>query len=438
MNYNYFILFYTFLISSFSLFLILGIFLEFKELYIILVTFLLILFGFRLGKLSPSFLFVLSIVIFIWMRPLMSLFFNSELVQAGYSYTEENLTNTIGYIGLVISLIIFSYYLNFRNAQKISKFYNFSLNYKFKLNKYLKLLLYGSILSGVSFIYISYQKMSLMGLSSYFEVTSDSNFYEHLFLFFVAKQLMILYLLLESNKNKNFVILSLIMFIFSIGFVLIGLRGFTIAYMFTFLFFINLRYKINFIFLFLVGIMLIYIASIVIEFRLGYQIYDGFVDIIKSTLHSQGASFEVVYGSVNYQEGLKQCLSYSDYFMKKIPFGDCVDSVRGVYFAEGGGFASAFFAEILYFSYLGVIVFSYIIGFVLSLLDQLYLKIKQKSKEQNRYYIYILFFLIVPNLVYIGRASAFDLIFKFIISTLMIFFIINLVKILRKFTMERL
>lgn len=145
MNYNYFILFYTFLISSFSLFLILGIFLEFKELYIILVTFLLILFGFRLGKLSPSFLFVLSIVIFIWMRPLMSLFFNSELVQAGYSYTEENLTNTIGYIGLVISLIIFSYYLNFRNAQKISKFYNFSLNYKFKLNKYLKLLLYGYI-----------------------------------------------------------------------------------------------------------------------------------------------------------------------------------------------------------------------------------------------------------------------------------------------------
>lgn len=434
MKYNFIIIFLSFVVLSFSMFLLSGIFQEIQNIYISLVSLLLVLFGLRLGKFSPSFLFVLSIFIFIWMRPFMSLFFDLQLVEAGNIPSEGDLINTVAYIGLVVSLIIFSYYINLNFAKQVSTFYQGVNNCKIMaLNWSLKYLFYISILLGILFLYFSYQKMGLLGTSSYFEITSENSFYEYLYLFFLAKQLMILYILFESDKSKNFILMSLILFIFSIGFILIGLRGYTIAYMFTFLFFLNLKYKINFLLLFLIALCLIYIAAIVIEFRLGYQIYDNFWEVLMMTFHSQGASFEVVYGSVNYQQELKQCINYIDYF-KGMPFGDCVDKVRGVNFAEGGGFASAFFAEILYFSYLGVLIFSFFIGLIIVLLDELFLKLKNINVKEKTYFISLLFFLILPNLVYLGRSSAFDLIYKFIVSSIIIFIIINLKKIFKILT----
>lgn len=438
MKQNFILIVLSLLSGCFSLFMLVGIFHELIFVYILLITFLLILFGLKQGKFSPSFLFVLSIFIFIWSRPFLSLFSDIELVEAGNFVHEDNLINTIAYIGLLVSLIILSYYISLDFVKKICFFYENNNGYKIiYLNQYFKYLFYISILLGIFFLYFSYEKMVLLGTSSYFQVTSENSFYTHLFYFFLAKQFMIIYLLLDSNQNKNFILISFLLFIFSIGFILIGLRGYTIAYMFSFLFFINLKYKINFLFLFFIGIILIYVAAIVIEFRLGFKIYDNFWDIIKMTFFSQGASFEVVYGSVTYQEELKECISYTDYFQGK-SFGDCVDQVRGVNFAEGGGFASAFFAEILYFTYFGVLIFSFSIGFIIALLDQLFIKLKRTNNNQKVYYIYLLFFLILPNLVYLGRSSAFDLISKFIISSIIVLIVINLGKIYKKIIEGRL
>lgn len=438
MKQNFILIILTLLLGCFSSFMLVGFFHELIFVYILLITFLLILFGLKQGKFSPSFLFILSIFIFIWARPFLSLFSDIELVEAGNFVHEDNLINTIAYIGLVVSLIILSYYISLNFVKKICYFYENNSRYEIMiLNQYFKYLFYISILLGMFFLYLSYEKMSLLGTLSYFEVTSENNFYTHLFYFFLAKQLMIIYLLFNSDKNKDFILISFLLFVFSIGFILIGLRGYTIAYMFSFLFFINLKYRINFLFFFLIAIILIYIAAIVIEFRLGFQIYDSFWDIIKMTFFSQGASFEVVYGSVTYQEELKECISYTDYFKGK-PLGDCIDQVRGVNFAEGGGFASAFFAEILYFTYFGVLIFSFCIGFIIALLDQLFIKLKRTNNNEKVYYIYLLFFLILPNLVYLGRSSAFDLIFKFIVSSIIILIVINLGKIYKKITEGRL
>lgn len=436
MNYRTIIVCMSFIIACLSMFLMIGELNGFIEVYIILVTVLLTLFGFKLGKFSPSFLLVLSIFIFIWMRPFLSLFFDVTLVEAGYYPKEENLLITTGYIGFVISLIILSYTLFFNYTHRISTFYIQKYNYKFTINKSFNFLFYIAILLGFLFLFHSINKMSLLGSLSYFEITATNNFYEHLFFFFLSKQLIILYLLLESNKKKNFIFISLIIFIFSIGFMLIGLRGYTIAYMFTLLFFINLQYRINFAYLIIIGISLIYVAALVIEFRLGFKLYDSFMDIVLKTFLSQGASFEVVYGSVTYQTELKECISYLDYFNKIIPFGDCVDKVRGVNFSGGGGFASAFFAEILYFSYFGVIIFTFLIGLIVAILDRLYLIIINEKNQEKKYFIYLLFFLILPNLVYLGRSSAFDLISKFIVSSLLIFLFINLLKIFKKITKD--
>lgn len=69
---------------------------------LLIVTFLLIQFSFTV--LSPSFLFVLSVFIFIWMRPF--LFDYGELIYAGYPPTFEKLVNTYIYIGYSVSIII--------------------------------------------------------------------------------------------------------------------------------------------------------------------------------------------------------------------------------------------------------------------------------------------------------------------------------------------
>lgn len=396
--------------------------------YIFMVTLLIVQFSFSVALLSPSFLFSLSILIFIWMRPFLSLFDYGELIYAGYPSTFDKLINTYVYIGYAVTIIIIVYFISGTMARK---FLNSLVNKpKVALPKYFtNTLLYLGIFFGLVFLYYSYQKASLIGLLSYLDLASSNDFHEHFKYFFYAKFLFLLYIIFSKFIEKKFLLINIITFIFSIGFILVGMRGYTISYFFLALFFLGVFYKINIKLFISISVFLLLIAGIAMEYRLGYSLYSGYSDMFLKTFESQGATFEVVYGAVNYMDTIKECISFESY-IKGQAFGDCVDSARGVYFAEGGGFASSFFAEIYYFSIPIALILLIIFGLIIRVLDLMYIKIKNNNQNDNNFYLYVYLFLLIPSVVFFARSSGLDLISKFFILYGLLFMLMNIYKII--------
>lgn len=396
--------------------------------YIFIVTFLLIQFSFTVSLLSPSFLFVLSVFIFIWMRPFLFLFDYGELIYAGYPPTFEKLVNTYIYIGYSVSIIIGTYFIFGRIARKTTN----SLVNKPKLfisHYFTKSILCFGIFFGL--LFYSYQKASLIGLLSYLDLASSSEFHKHFKYFFYAKFLFLIYIIFSKFSEKKFLLISIITFVFSIGFILVGMRGYTISYFFLALFFVGIFYKINMKLFVVLSVLLLLVAGITMEYRLGYSLYSGYGDMFVKTFESQGASFEVVYGAVNYMDSIRRCISVESYF-KGESFGNCVDTARGVYFAEGGGFASSFFAEIYYFSIPIALILLVILGFIIRSLDTMYMKIKNNKQNDSNFYLFIYMFLLIPSLVFFARSSCLDLISKFFVLYGLLYILMNLHKITQR------
>jgi hypothetical protein len=193
---------------------------------------------------------------------------------------------------------------------------------------------------------------------------------------------------------------------------MIGLRGYTIAYLFLFLSVLNLKYKIAILPLFLIAIVLLFTSSLVLNFRLGFSVTESFVDMIFMPFYQQGATFEVVFGAVNFKNEITSCLSIYDYFFSNQSFGNCVDKSRGVFFTEGGGFASSYFAELFFLGGFFTVFTSILFGIVLSILCSAYDRLSA-GLYSDKASATIVFFLI-PNLVYFARSSAFDFISKIV------------------------
>ncbi|HAL7601728.1 TPA: hypothetical protein H7C60_004700, partial [Escherichia coli] len=77
-----------------------------------------------------------------------------------------------------------------------------------------------------------------------------------------------------------------------------GLRGYTIAYGFLLLFFLDIRYRLKIKWLLLVAILVTTISSLILNYRIGIEVNSGLLGIIFNPLLQQGASFETVYGAL--------------------------------------------------------------------------------------------------------------------------------------------
>lgn len=364
---------------------------------------------------SPAGFFILSVLIFIMARPFISVLFNVELIQVGGRIDEKNITLTICLVSIGLSAFIASFGIryNFRYLDRI-------------LMKYtprvpalvINLLLMVSFVLLAIFVNESFHVAKLIGSVDYFSVAGNSDFDSHLKWFFLAKQLVLLAVLLSGRGNRDYVfIASILLFVGSIGFIMIGLRGYTISYFFLYLYFLSERRKINFAWLTVIAIFLLYISAYVLEYRLGFSVFNSPFEMVYLPLYQQGATFEVVFGAVNFIDEIRACLPYEDYF-EGADFGGCVDEARGVPFEEGG-FASSFFAEAYYWGWLFYILVFAIMGSIVSYLDHLSC-IRKRSllspiiNTTSGAKIGVFLLCMIPNLVYFARSGVFDFPTKFI------------------------
>ncbi|MCY1686340.1 hypothetical protein [Yersinia enterocolitica] len=367
------------------------------------------------GYISPISFFILSTIVFIMVRPVYYGFGGDiyNVITAGYGVNNINIVRAFLLTGCVINFIICFYYLSSNVTEGILKkipniyFYNVPLS---------RLTFLIGCTFAVGFIYTSFENFALLGEGNVFSA-EKLGIYDDLYLFKISKIAFLLSLILA--KNKNFLLYSLVIFLSSIGFILVGQRGYTIVYFFCFLFFLNLKYKVNIFQLSIIAVFLLVISSIVINYRVGRDVNSGLLRMIINPILQQGASFEVVFGVSNFKQKVLSCISYSDYF-SNFDFGSCVDKSRGVNFIEGGGFSTSFFAEVIYFGFFWGATICILFGFCLSLVNRAYLKL---INNDNAYAMSLIILFITPNLIYFSRSTAFDFIIKTFISILALYVI---------------
>ncbi|MFQ1813608.1 O-antigen polysaccharide polymerase Wzy [Aeromonas veronii] len=368
--------------------------------------------------LSPIGFFIISISVFILSRPIINIFTEMDIVEAGVVKGKYEIAKTVYLVGIGIatSCLFMSFPVRYE------KYDFFIFKPVLTLPSWIRsCMLYLSIILILLFWYKSYVVAQLVGTESYFSILESSGVHDHLKFFFLSKMILVFYLLSSSERPCHLYFwCSFLLFIGSLGFMAIGLRGYTISYFMMFLFFLNERKKINMVFMIPIGIMVVYVSALVLEHRLGFSVFKNSFEMIYLPLGQQGASFEVVYGAANFLDEIKSCISYSEYFSGS-DFGACVDLARGVGFTSGG-FASSYFAEGLYFGLVVYILLCAVIGIIIKYLDHVSAIRMQASVVAviDRSRCGLLLFCILPNLVYFARSSSFDLIYKFIVSCIFI------------------
>jgi hypothetical protein len=272
------------------------------------------------------------------------------------------------------------------------------------------------IVFGVYFLYASIRASEKLIQADYFAVLEDPSFHEHIKYFFWAKFACLLYLSL-SPKQDNFLKMSFLLLVFSVGFLLIGLRGYFISYLFLYLYFYNERNSLGLIRTIFGALLILFGASYVLEYRLGFSIFENYTDMLTKPLYQQGATFEVVFGAVNFHHDISQCISIVEFFIGPQTFGGCVDSTRGIQWKQGG-FASSFIAEAYFFGPILFAVLSLFLGAGVKLCDELSaIRTNQSFKSisyPKAFGCGFILFLVIPNLVYFGRSSVFDFLIKLI------------------------
>ncbi|MDE1357271.1 O-antigen polysaccharide polymerase Wzy [Vibrio aestuarianus] len=375
--------------------------------------------------LSPNALFIVSVLIFILIRPILSGIGDFEVISIGLKINVLNITKAVVFTMVTVNVIAMTALLS---SSRIERYYNFIPKINI-FNNYIEVLFFSfAILFSLYFLYMSYLGMlKLASGMDYFKFTV-SGAYDHLQYFFISK-LCYLISYLFSKRKIGIVMIASCCFFTSIGFIIIGLRGYTVAYLFLFLSIINLRYKLKIFPLIIVAAALLMISSVVLNFRLGYNVTSSYIDMLVSPFHQQGASFEVVFGAVNFRDELITCISFIDYFLKE-DFGSCVDKVRGVYFSEGGGFASSYFAEVYYLGILPAIFISIVFGISLSFLSSAYVRLRENIYSDKLSGVIV--FLLVPNLVYFARSSAFDFVIKMVQVLILVLLILLFKRLMPK------
>lgn len=359
----------------------------------------------------PSNLYVLSLVIFILARPIIHVFYDVELVEVGNGISDNNIFLTLMVVCASIWLTLVGFWL--QPSSRLFNLYWLKVKYIPHGNSKLTLIFYlvAGVLS-VLFLYYSNIVRGEIDDIGYFAVAEDKGSHQHITIFLALKWLCVV-MLLFTRSNANFLRFSLVVLIASFGFLLIGLRGYFISYLFLFLYFLNEQRRFSPIQVICVAAVLLLGSSIILENRLGFSVYNDIYAMLYMPFYQQGATFEVVFGALTFSESLNECIGFDDYFLKTVDFGACVDKIRGVPFLEGG-FASSFIAESFYLGLLPFALLNLMIGFVVNSLDQVAASRFLNQVDSQPILGGLFLLLTIPNLVYLGRSSAFDLPVKFL------------------------
>lgn len=359
--------------------------------------------------LSPVRLYVISVAVFIMARPLIDLAVPVDLVQVGDGITTENLLATLAVIGASVGTTAAAYFLSGRvvRLRALRAPSTLRLHLPSPVREGALLAMIGF---GLFFLYRSWIASRSLGVTDYFSAMDNPEFHAHIRFFFLAKLFGVLWLLSESRKDR-FRACAGLLCLFASGFLLIGLRGYFLSYFFVWAYFINERMRFGGKTVILAVAGLLYLASFILEYRLGFAVFNNTIEMVTLPLYQQGASFEVVFGTVAFRDEIRDCLPFWSYTIGNGSFGTCVDLARSVPFDEGG-FASSFFAEAHYFGLPVMLILSGALGLGVRLVQHVSVLRTTRLHFDDSFIGGIILFYVLPNLVYFARSSAFDFVFK--------------------------
>ena len=354
----------------------------------------------------PHSYLILSFYVFVWMRYILNLFLNIDIISIGDGINFRNTSLVAVYLGFAMNIICITSVVT-EGTFTQHRIALFESEYRITVSGFVEKLIVGiAICFFVIFLIDSVKKISIVNSADYLAV-SETLLTQGYRYFSMGKHLLILWILFGKDKNRFFKA-STILMIASIGYLMRGARGYAIMYIFMWILFFSFDHRIRLIPLLVLGVALIYLANFILSYRLGWSVATGFGDIVVSTLNSQGSSVEPVFGSVIFREEILPQFSIHELFTRN-DFGIIVDRVRGTGF-EMGGFGSSYFAETFFLEApLGLIVLIFT-GMCSGILECAYKAVKHIGKHLE--YSQIILYMTIPNLIYLGRSSIKDFVFK--------------------------
>lgn len=352
------------------------------------------------ASVTPARLFAISIAVFLLARPLLYLALSLPMVQAGQKPQAISLIATIAVVSSFSSTAALGFSLPFPAfASALSRDH-----LRIRTPEIFGLLLFATgIVLCVLFLTSSVSAFSVLrSYSSYFDALDDPQLHSHVWLFFQGKMMLILGQALLPKRNL-FLKISVILFVAATGFLLIGLRGYFIIYLALAVFFAAERYKINVLSVVILGTVVLFGAGLFLQYRIGTQLFAGPLDVLITTLHTQGATFEVAYGAVAYSAQLSQCINPIEYLGGAKSVGVCIDTVRDIGFASGG-FGTSIVAELYFLSLPILLAVAFVVGLAVRVLQDLSI---YRLQRQN-FVAGLILIMTIPNLFYIGRSDATD------------------------------
>lgn len=226
------------------------------------------------------------------------------------------------------------------------------------------------------------------------------------------------FLLFISYPNKSGQITLLFMF-FLLALPVSGMRGYFILYLLMGLMFLEgkkiINLKLTIIIPFIFG--LLSLVTFLLEYRIGFSVSDsGVMSPVYNAIIGQGSTYEVIYGAYNFKDRINFFENVLFPSLYGFPtFGNYIDKLRGVDFADGIGFATSALAEIISGGVFIWIVYLSIFSFALSVVHKAFLKLHLS----NSYY-FTLFFM-APIIWGQPRGAALQFLFKFLFFIAIVF-----------------
>ena len=361
----------------------------------------------------PNSYLILSFFVFVWMRYILNVLYDMDIISIGGGINFVNTSIVSIYLGISINMMCITSII-VEGMLKRYKMVVFESDDRIVVPSIAeKAMVIIAIAFFLLFIIDSIQKVYIVKSADYLTVSENVLLQGYRYFSF-GKYFLILWMLFGKDSNRFFKACTILM-IASVGYLLRGSRGYAIMYIFMWLLFFSFRHRIRLVPLMLLGIALVYLANFILSYRLGWTVASGFKNIIISTLNSQGASVEPVFGSVIFRKQILEQFSIYELFTRN-DFGIIVDRVRGTGF-ELGGFGSSFFAEAYFLGFPLNILMIVVAGLCVGILEYAYNTVVY-NKEKSEY-SQIILYMTIPNLIYLGRSSVKDFVFK-TIATLII------------------
>lgn len=375
------------------------------------------------GWIRPYSLLILSFLVFVWMRYILDLFFEIDIISVGNKITHQNTNLVAVYLGVSVAIICISAII----TENIICFNNNIINGILKSRKQIivskfvqMMLIFGATLFFSAFLIDSVRKISIIKNNNYFSINETVLIQGYRY-FTLGKYCILLWLFSSKDKNRFF-IGSTFLLVASMGYLMRGARGYTVMYILMWVVFYSLRHKIKLKFVIVTGLSIIYMANTVLSYRMGRTIATGLFNIILSVLNSQGSSVEQVFGSVIFRKEIAKEFNAINLFVNidNTPgYGVIVDRVRETGFLYGG-FGSSFFGEAYFLGIPLCILFMIIAGILCGVLERAYQIARIQGYKAP--YAQMALFMTTPNLVYIGRSTIKDFIVKTIVSLIIFTF----------------